>query len=256
MRACTRTRTVSSIRRHRHGPQCNSGDRDGVSVARDSGLRHVSPCSRGRPSQKYSAKILHQPVLLPAEIRCQFYAPRPVARLQRHISSGVLRLHAIQRLPGLLLLDQRCMILPDRLATQIADLMPELRSRWPSLTCPQSNGDDFWEHEWEAHGSCAFADDHDYFATTLRLRDMIHPLADLGAAGIVPNGSSYAADSILRALHTRTILECSSSGSRDYPQLYQIYYCVDRNATGFVDCPAVSSEGCSSRVAFLGLPTE
>ncbi|XP_024518762.1 ribonuclease 1-like isoform X2 [Selaginella moellendorffii] len=141
-------------------------------------------------------------------------------------------------------------------ASQIADLMPELRSRWPSLTCPQSNGDDFWEHEWEAHGSCAFADDHDYFATTLRLRDMIHPLADLGAAGIVPNGSSYAADSILRALHTRTILECSSSGSRDYPQLYQIYYCVDRNATGFVDCPAVSSEGCSSRVAFLGLPTE
>ncbi|EFJ33065.1 hypothetical protein SELMODRAFT_407198 [Selaginella moellendorffii] len=47
---------------------------------------------------------------------------------------------------------------------------------------------------------------------------MIHPLADLGAAGIVPNGSSYDADSKLRALHTRTILECSSSGSRDYPQ--------------------------------------
>ncbi|KAL5981178.1 hypothetical protein ACLOJK_029099 [Asimina triloba] len=135
--------------------------------------------------------------------------------------------------------------------SQIKDLMSRMRTEWPSLACPSSNGLTFWEHEWEKHGTCSESvlNQHGYFQAALRLRDQINLLQILKAAGIQPDGGFYSVTSITAAIRKATGftpgIECNTDEDGN-SQLYQIYFCVDTSGSNIINCPVLPSTKCSS----------
>ncbi|EFJ09665.1 hypothetical protein SELMODRAFT_270532 [Selaginella moellendorffii] len=137
--------------------------------------------------------------------------------------------------------------------SQISDLRRAMNREWGSLDCPSSNSVEFWEHEWEKHGTCAFRDEHQYFERSLALREQVDPLGYLASAGIRPNNRLYSLQSIQLALedglgHTIGI-ECNRDSSRT-AQLYQLYFCVASDASTIIDCPVFPNSKCTTQVEF------
>ena len=67
-------------------------------------------------------------------------------------------------------------------AAAVADLLPQLRTEWPSVF---SKGSHFWQHEWRRHGTCAtetFPTEHAFFGTVLQL----HKRFDLAVRTLHP----------------------------------------------------------------------
>lgn len=60
-----------------------------------------------------------------------------------------------------------------------------MQRNWPTLACPSGSGVQFWEHEWEKHGTCSESvlDQHAYFQTTLNLKRKVNLLQVLKNAG-------------------------------------------------------------------------
>ena len=60
---------------------------------------------------------------------------------------------------------------------------------WPSLTRPN---EDFWEHEWEKHGTCSENNfnQFNYFKLALDKKDAVDILQVLNKGGIIP-GNTY-----------------------------------------------------------------
>ncbi|KAF2298851.1 hypothetical protein GH714_028317 [Hevea brasiliensis] len=138
---------------------------------------------------------------------------------------------------------------------KISDLMSSLQKNWPTLACPSGDGNKFWSHEWEKHGTCSESelDQHDYFEASLKLKEKANLLQVLKNAGIKPDDEFYELDSIEEAIkdaigYTPGI-ECNVDGSRN-SQLYQIYLCVDTSASEFIECPMLPKGRCASRVQF------
>ncbi|KAI5059578.1 hypothetical protein GOP47_0025897 [Adiantum capillus-veneris] len=135
----------------------------------------------------------------------------------------------------------------------ISDLKEELQAYWDTLACPSGDGEKFWSHEWEKHGTCSGLDERSYFESTLALRKSIDLLAALQSAGIEPDDGSYEVEDVQEALKQaighRPGLECNTniSGKR---QLYQVYVCVDTDASTLIDCPIFPSTSCPSSVTF------
>ncbi|XP_047073153.1 ribonuclease 1-like [Lolium rigidum] len=140
--------------------------------------------------------------------------------------------------------------------SKVSDLLSSLRTSWPTLACPTSDGLKFWAHEWEKHGTCAqnLFNEHGYFQTALRLRAQLRVLDALAAAGISPDGGYYTQAAIKGAIQEGTgyapFVDCNRDESGN-TQLYQLYFCVAADASGFVECP-VSPGGrpCGNRVEF------
>eukprot|EP00775_Hariotina_reticulata_P013705 gene13705-13827_t len=65
---------------------------------------------------------------------------------------------------------------------QIEDLLPDLEKVWPSWA---SGDEQFWDHEWERHGTCAATvirgGQHAFFQTVLRLYNTV----DILVGGLV-----------------------------------------------------------------------
>ncbi|KAJ0816591.1 putative ribonuclease T(2) [Helianthus annuus] len=140
-------------------------------------------------------------------------------------------------------------------ASKISDLMSQMKSDWPTLSCPSSEGLTFWGHEWDKHGTCSESvlDQHGYFSTALNLKTQINLLQALESAGIHPNGSEYSLSSIRDAVKEASgytpWIECNTDSSGN-SQLYQIYLCVDSSASGFVECPVFPTGSCGSSIEF------
>ncbi|XP_010527909.1 PREDICTED: ribonuclease 1 [Tarenaya hassleriana] len=138
----------------------------------------------------------------------------------------------------------------------ISDLISNMRKSWPTLACPSGTGEAFWEHEWEKHGTCSESvlDQHDYFKTTLGLKQQTNILQALKTAGINPDGGSYSLESIKDAIKEGTgfdpWIECNTDESGN-TQLYQVYLCVDRSGSKLIECP-VKPRGrkCGSEIEF------
>lgn len=138
----------------------------------------------------------------------------------------------------------------------MSDLLSSLRTEWPTLACPASDGLQFWAHEWEKHGTCAqnLFNEHGYFQTALHLRDQLRVLDALSSAGISPDGGYYTLSDIKGAIQQGTgvepFVECNRDESGN-SQLYQLYFCVDARASGFVECPVQpGGRPCGNRVEF------
>ncbi|KAF8016445.1 hypothetical protein BT93_H1840 [Corymbia citriodora subsp. variegata] len=138
--------------------------------------------------------------------------------------------------------------------SKISDLESSMQKNWPSLACPSNNGQAFWSHEWEKHGTCSKSvlDEHAYFKAALELKQKANLLQALKSAGITPGGS-YSLKSIKHAIteaggYTPWI-ECNKDSSGNY-QLYQIYLCVDTSASKLIKCPVFPKGPCSSEIKF------
>eukprot|EP01018_Ginkgo_biloba_P039755 Gb_41024 [translate_table: standard] len=136
---------------------------------------------------------------------------------------------------------------------QISDLRSEMGKEWFSLACPSSNGNSFWAHEWDKHGTCSESvlGQHDYFQAALLLKESVDVLGTLEDSGIHPDGNQYSLDSIQNALtggvENAAGIECNRDESGN-DQLYQAYLCVDTSASKLITCPVLPPSKCSSRI--------
>lgn len=133
----------------------------------------------------------------------------------------------------------------------ISDLKEQLQTYWDTLACPSGDGEKFWSHEWEKHGTCSGLDERSYFLRTLGLRQSIDILSALQNAGIKADDGSYSVteieEAVQQAIGHKPGLECNrdSSGKR---QLYQVYVCVDTDAATLIECPTFPSSSCTARI--------
>jgi len=139
--------------------------------------------------------------------------------------------------------------------SKISDLKEELNKYWDSLSCPSSDGHEFWGHEWEKHGTCSLnLDEHSYFETALSLRENMDILGALKQAGIKPDGREYSLRNIKEAIRESTgqlpRIECNRSEEGEH-QLYQVYVCVDKwDAFTVIECPFYPHSNCPSMIVF------
>ncbi|XVF43123.1 hypothetical protein PTKIN_Ptkin02bG0015300 [Pterospermum kingtungense] len=139
--------------------------------------------------------------------------------------------------------------------SEISDLLSSMSINWPSLSCPSSDGESFWSHEWDKHGTCSESvlDQHSYFETALNLKNQTQLLQILKSAGINPDGGSYSLESIRDAIKEGTgytaWIQCNedSSGNK---QLYQVYLCVDTSGSNLIECPVFPTGKCGSEIEF------
>lgn len=128
-----------------------------------------------------------------------------------------------------------------------------MQKHWPSLACPSSDSIPFWTHEWEKHGTCSILNEHEYFQTALDLKEKANILQVLKDGGIEPNGDFYRLESIKDAIKQgfgyTAFVECNVDRTRNQ-QLYQIYLCVDKSASDFIDCPTLPRGKCGPEIEF------
>ncbi|KAI4339373.1 hypothetical protein MLD38_024324 [Melastoma candidum] len=139
--------------------------------------------------------------------------------------------------------------------SEISDLLSSLEKGWPTLACPSGDGVKFWTHEWEKHGTCSESqlDLHDYFETALKLKNQANLLQTLKDAGIKPDDEFYDMESIKDAIKGgigyEVGIECNHDASGN-SQLYQVFICVDKSGTEFVECTTMPRGRCASKVQF------
>ncbi|MCL7023161.1 hypothetical protein MKW94_026140 [Papaver nudicaule] len=137
----------------------------------------------------------------------------------------------------------------------LSDLKGELQKNWPTLACPSGDGNAFWGHEWNKHGTCSESrlEQHGYFAAALNLKRKVDLLRILTNSGIKPDGRFYSLNRIRNAIREATGftpgIECNVDGDGN-SQLYQIYICIDKNGSDFIRCPVLPRQRCKSTVEF------
>lgn len=120
---------------------------------------------------------------------------------------------------------------------EIADLVPDMARVWPSWSA--SANEDFWNHEWTRHGTCAATvlggHQHAFFADALALHWRLNVQAALRASGILPSNSrTYLVDDIKKAVdRVHGVLPhvtCDADG-----ELAEVWMCVSKRLRP-VDC--------------------
>lgn len=75
----------------------------------------------------------------------------------------------------------------------------------------------------------------------------------MNAIGIEPNGKFYRFDSIIEAIKGATgftpVVECNVDAKHN-SQLFQVYLCVDKDASKLIECPVPPNRRCASEVEF------
>lgn len=130
-----------------------------------------------------------------------------------------------------------------------------MQEEWPTLACPSGNGEAFWEHEWEKHGTCSESnlDQHAYFEAALTLKKQVDLLQALKKAGINPDGKTYSLEDIKDAIKGASgftpWVECNKDQSGN-SQLYQVYLCVETSGSQLIECPVFPHGSCGSEIEF------
>ncbi|XP_068660800.1 extracellular ribonuclease LE-like [Aristolochia californica] len=135
---------------------------------------------------------------------------------------------------------------------QVADLTEELSSYWANIKCPSSEGRQLWESTWKTYGGCSGLSQHDYFKKGLDLRSKIDLLSLLNKNGIVSTDyMDYSIIDVLNVVSTgiraNAAIECSKN-AWDESIVYEVYLCVDKDATTIVPCPVLPGSSCAARV--------
>ncbi|XP_047308529.1 intracellular ribonuclease LX-like [Impatiens glandulifera] len=140
--------------------------------------------------------------------------------------------------------------------SQISDLITRMQEDWPTLACPSGDGIKFWSHEWSKHGTCSqkVLDQHSYFEKALQFKTTSNLLQHLQTAGIRPDNGFYSLDNIQDAikegLGVTPFIDCNVDTDRN-KQLYQVYLCVDKSASRFIECPVMPhGRACGNNVQF------
>ncbi|XP_038906187.1 ribonuclease MC-like [Benincasa hispida] len=142
--------------------------------------------------------------------------------------------------------------------TQIAAIRPQLNTYWPDVI--RGNNQRFWQHEWDAHGTCSDPpfNQRQYFQTTLNIR-MNHNydlLAILNAAGLGPTATmvrQYQAieNAIQAATGKIPGLRCNTNAQTGSRQLFEIILCFDKNGVTLIDCTPFAGITCPLQFVWL-----
>eukprot|EP01132_Coremiostelium_polycephalum_P004612 gene4612-5761_t len=139
---------------------------------------------------------------------------------------------------------------PDFSANEIADLLNQLDTDWPSLTGPNT---DFWTHEWSKHGTCSITgpitDIHSYFSSGLKLYSTYNITKGLEENNIYPSSSNtYAANRIVSALTSNfgatPAMQCQGGN------LSTVAVCITKDTLEIMDCPNLSGWSCSGQISW------
>ncbi|XP_076952394.1 ribonuclease 1-like [Bidens hawaiensis] len=141
-------------------------------------------------------------------------------------------------------------------ASKISNLISQMKSEGPTLSCPSNDGLTFWSDEWNKHGTCSESvlDQHRYFITALNIKNRVNFRLALEEARIYPNGSEYSLSNIRDALKrpngVTPWIECNND-ALGKNQLYQIYVCVNNEWDAeYIECPVFPTESCGSSIKF------
>lgn len=124
-----------------------------------------------------------------------------------------------------------------------------MEKNWPSLV--YSDSANFWEHEWEEHGSGQpLMEPTEYFQAAIRLRKSVDLMSTLKREGILPNGTSYPITDFVDAtkdIYGHPRLTCSYGYL-----LNEVNLCVDSQARNFISCNhrERKSTTCRKRITF------
>lgn len=139
-------------------------------------------------------------------------------------------------------------------ASALSSIKTKLQDSWPDMFA--ADGESFWRHEWDKHGTCMDMSQFDYFDRTLAL-DARYPLTEWLRDGKVAPGkdSEYTVEDVLQALsphipRASVAVDCFQSKKVVY--LSEIKFCFGRAASNNfepIDCLAKSS--CRGRFKYL-----
>jgi len=129
--------------------------------------------------------------------------------------------------------------------TQLLPLLTRLEKYWPNVYAGTSQ-DDFWEHEWSKHGTCAASDmmldgEFEYFERGLELVLKYDLNKALDAIGIVPSpDQSYELSQIHSAISTglgsTSSIACYKHKKTNQFLLKEIRVCLDKSLV-IMNCP-------------------
>ncbi|KAF0311534.1 Ribonuclease Oy [Amphibalanus amphitrite] len=128
-------------------------------------------------------------------------------------------------------------------ATELAPARAALLRLWPEVYADRS-ARQFWQHEWQKHGTCALAagdarSQLDYFVRALELGLRYDPGAALRRAGLGPRRRPHGTARLLAALAAllprRALVRCERPRGAPQPLLSELRVCVDRRWQP-VDC--------------------
>mmetsp|Transcript_22009 Transcript_22009/g.18868 ORF Transcript_22009/g.18868 Transcript_22009/m.18868 type:complete len:126 (+) Transcript_22009:303-680(+) len=107
----------------------------------------------------------------------------------------------------------------------------------------------FWQHEWEAHGSCwkdtvGSNPEEDFFSTAIATAKKADIYSTLANKGITP-GNKYDSKDIINAIHGAFGY---STFLCDNGKLKAIRICIDLNG-GYIDCENASNS-CYNEVEY------
>ena len=121
--------------------------------------------------------------------------------------------------------------------TELRPARGALLRLWPEVFADREAWQ-FWQHEWEKHGSCALAagdvrSQLDYFVRALELGLRYDPGAALHAAGLEPRRQPHRTAHLLAALTSvlprRALVRCERPAGAPLPLLSELRVCVDRH---------------------------
>ncbi|PIA38555.1 hypothetical protein AQUCO_02700043v1 [Aquilegia coerulea] len=145
--------------------------------------------------------------------------------------------------------------LPFNYALISGNILPQLRTTWPSVVQANSNFA-FWKHEWDAHGIRSDFDQHTYFARTVHMAHLLNPTLKLAARNIVPGGTYALAtfESELQQIYgSRVQLRCKTdfAGARGRFNLWELHFILTFTPTGgYVIHPNNQRSSCNSIVYY------
>lgn len=119
---------------------------------------------------------------------------------------------------------------------EIEGIMAQLFGVWPSFS-----GDtiEFWQHEWNKHGSCANMSELEYFASAL----VWHKYFNLDAIAKPNTSMPYAQlnERVTRIVGAKPYFICRESGN----WLAEVYVCMRRDNP--IDCDLTERNACDPR---------
>ncbi|XP_068614383.1 ribonuclease T2 isoform X1 [Brachionichthys hirsutus] len=140
-------------------------------------------------------------------------------------------------------------------ASQIEDLLPDMKQSWPDLLHPSTTK--FWKYEWYKHGTCAaeassLDSQHKYFSKGLELYHKVDLHSILNKFGITPSETYYSISQIEGVIENfygvKPKIQCAhSSKNVDVQLLGQIEICFDPDFT-LLDCEKQFSTENASKV--------
>ncbi|KAK1265522.1 Ribonuclease 3 [Acorus gramineus] len=137
---------------------------------------------------------------------------------------------------------------------QLDGLSSELAKYWSNIRCPSNNGVSNWKSTWKTYGICSGLDEPTYFDTVLNMRSKIELLSLLVGQGYGPSNTAYYRTSDIEAaissvIGARPVIRCSKDQSGEF-QLYEVYVCVNKEATEVIECPSPPAFTCSDFIRF------